>query len=1259
MKPAAFRLFAFVCFLLDAICRAEPPRTAAESSDYQKTSSYAEVTAFCEALAKQSSRIRLSTLGTSYEGRKLPLLTIAEPPVASAADATKSSKLVVLAIANIHAGEVDGKEALLMLARDLALNQDQALLDKLAIVIVPILNADGNERLGQHRPEQNGPREVGTRENAQGLDLNRDFLKLETPEVRALVRCFSDWNPAVVIDCHTTNGSHHRYTLTYEGGRCPAGDEPLIDFTRDKLLPLAGHKLEDRTGFKSFFYGNFAADHTRWETILPLPRYMTHYLGLRNRIAVLSESYSYAPFKTRVQATQEFVRAVLKVTADNEKTIRALLPLPSSERRSDGTQARSASDGYRREAVVAGSQATHHTTRIPLRYKPAPQALKTTILGFVEEERDGKRTATTQPRDYEAQYYGATEPTLSVERPYAYLLPASSKKVIENLQRHGLTVDELREDLDLEVEIYKIDQISRGRTFQQHQPVELEATARKESRRIPAGTVLISTAQPLGSLAATLLEPQSADGLTTWNFFDEDLKVGGDFPVLRLPTATSIHTGRVRPLAEDRKLDKPITYDAVYPASGQGLSFAGSPASGQTWLDDGAHYLQSREGGYYKIEARSGRATKHFDPAAIARGLQKLPFINSQAANSLSRRATQNLSPQHDATLLTHNGDLYYIKLNGEGAIRLTHTAGEEELASFSPSGKLVAFVRHNNLYVVDIATQTEIALTSDGSDLVFNGKADWVYYEEVFNRSHRAYWWSPDSSHIAFLQFDDSPVNKFTVVDFATKKPEPESTPYPKAGAANPFAWLGLVSASGGDPKWVDLSNYTSTASLIIRAGWLPDSQKAYCYVQDRAQTWLDVCTVDRDGGEPTKLLRDTTKAWVSDPGEPKYLKDGSFLLFSERTGWKHLYHFSADGTLIGPVTSGDWEARTLHTVDEDAGWIYFSGTRDSHLASNLYRVQLDGSRLERLTDSPGDHRCLVSPKCNLFIDSHSDHTGPTQVHLRTADGTLVRTLDTNPVYTLEEYRRGHYELVKIPADGGVTLEGSLLLPPDFDPSRKYPVWFTTYGGPHAPTISDTWGGGRIRDELLAQMGFVIFRADPHSASGQGECSTWTAYRRFGVPELKDVETAIEWLKQKPFIDGERIGMSGYSYGGFLTAFCLTHSKLFAAGIAGAPVTDWHYYDSIYTERYMNTPQENPKGYEETSVVKAAKNLHGKLLIVHGLIDDNVHVQNSLQLIDALQKADKDFEIMFYPHSRHSITERHFGRLQVEFMKRALKVSP
>ena len=1220
-------LVAGLCFMVRAA--AEPPKTAAEASGYERTSTFAEVTAFCEELAKQSSRVRLSTLGTSQEGRKLPLVIVADPPVATAAEAEASKKLVVFAMGNIHAGEVDGKEGLLMLARDLALGQDKSLLEHLMIVIAPIFNADGNEKFGNHRPEQAGPPSVGTRENAAGLDLNRDFVKLESPEVRALVKLLNTWNPAVVIDCHTTNGSHHRYTLTYEGGRCPAGDPRLIEFTQGKLLPAATKLLKEKTGFESYFYGNFAGDHTRWETVLPQPRFGTHYVGLRGRVAVLSESYSYASFKDRVLASQEFVRAVLRQSADERTEIRRLIALTPPE-------------------------------RVALRYKAAPQGKPIPILGFVEEEKEGRRVATTTPRDYEAQYLGGTETTLAVTRPYAYLLTSPSPKVIENLQRHGLTVEELREDLDLEVEAYKVDRITRGRLFQRHDVIDLEASVRKETRRVKAGTALVKTAQPLGNLAVNLLEPQSSDGLVTWNFFDEQLKEGGDFPVLRLPAAATILTARVPALAEERKLDKPITYEAVYGGGfGRGLSFSGSPAIGQTWLPSGEHYLQQRDGQLSKVEARTGKLTPYYDPAPLARGLAKLSFFSNQAAQQLARGAWQRLSPQRDAALFTHENDLYYCKLDGSGAARLTRTPAAEELATFSPDGKLVAFVQANNLFVVEVATQNVRQLTSDGSKTIFNAKADWVYYEEIFNRDHHAYWWSPDSSHIAFLRFDDGPVRNFTIVDQSVARPDAEITPYPKAGAANPLASLGLVAISGGEPQFVDLSAYTPAASLVVRAGWFPDSQTAYCYVQDRAQTWLDFCTVPATGGEVKCLFRETTKAWVNDPGPPHFLQDGSFLLPSERTGWKHLYRFAADGKLLNAVMSGEWEARTVHTVDEAGGWVYFSGTRDGSLGSNLYRVQLDGSKLERLTTAAGSHATNVSPKGNLFIDAWSDHNTPTQVRLYEADGKLARTLDTNPVPSLAEYRRGKYELVQIPTPDGAKLEASLLLPPNFDPRRKYPVWFMTYGGPHAPTVADSWAGGRVRDEMLAQLGFIVFKADPRSASGKGEAATWTAYRQLGLPELKDVETAIGWLKQKEFVDGERIGMSGHSYGGFLTAFCMTHSKLFAAGIAGAPVTDWRNYDTIYTERYMNTPQENPNGYRNTSVVGAARNLHGKLLIIHGLIDDNVHVQNSLQLIEALQRADKDFEVMFYPKSRHGIGGAHYNRLQVEFMKRALNVTP
>jgi dipeptidyl-peptidase-4 len=1226
-----------------------PLLTVAEKTEYKATSRHADVVEFCDKLAKQSPVVRIGELGTSGEGRKLPLLILADPPIATAEEAAKSKKLVVGIIANIHAGEVDGKEAVLMLARDLAMAKEKPLLKDLVIVIAPIFNADGNEKISKdNRKEQLGPEEgVGVRTNAQGLDLNRDYVKLESPEVRALVRFFNQWDPAVFVDCHTTDGSFHQYTMTYEGGRCPAGDARIVSLVTDEMLPEITKRLEKETKYKSYYYGNFSQDRTRWETVPATPRYGGHYVGLRNRISILSESYTYASFKDRVLGTRGFVKDILEYTAENKDKIAKLL-----------ADARSAT-------VKAGTDLME-TATVPLQYKAAARGRPYEFLGFVEEQKDGKRVSTGKPKTYELTYWGGTETTLSVRLPYAYLIPAAQASAVENLQRHGIVLEELREDIELDVEAYKIDDIAKERAFQKHEAVNLKVTPRKEGRKVEAGTVIVRTGQPLGTLAAFLLEPQSCDGLATWNFFDAALKEGKDYPVLRLPAKAALTTGPVRPLPEDRpKQKKTISFDDTY--SNQPPNFSGTPVAIDTWLDDGQHYLQEKGGRLQRVDAVTGRYESFFDPDKLASGLAKLPTIDSDTAYQMAGSSTRSrrpqrgpapsmqMNPQRSAALFVHENDLYHCNLDGTKPLRLTKSPGAKELVKFSPDGQFVAFVRDNNIFVVDVATQTEKALTTDGSATVFNGRADWVYFEEIYHRSRHAYWWSPDSTHLVFLRFDDSPVKKLTVIDHLPVNQRVEETPYPKAGQPNPTVKLGIVSTGGGTIDWADLDNYTASASLITRAGWTPDSQNVFFYMQDRAQTWLDFCTVGVKGGAPTKLFRETTKAWVDDPGDPTYLKDGSFLLLSERDGWKHVYHFDKEGKLIKQVTTGAWEVRTLHVVDEEAGWVYISATKDSATATNLCRAKLDGSGIESLTKG-GDHRIVVAPKAALFLDTCSDEQTPPRVRVCRADGSVARVVDTNPVYTLDDYRLGQYERARIKTPDGFELEASILKPVNFDPKKKYPVWYTTYGGPHAPTIHDSWNAGRFRDEMLANLGFIVFHCDPRSASGKGACATWTAYKQLGVQEMKDIETAIKWLSEHSYVDAARIGMSGHSYGGFMTAYAMTHSKLFAAGIAGAPVTDWRNYDSIYTERYMNTPQENPKGYDASSVVKAAKNLHGKLLIAHGVLDDNVHVQNSLQLVQALQQADRDFEVMLYPQSRHGIVSRHYQRLQIEFMKRTLK---
>lgn len=1227
--------------------------TVAEKSEYRATSRYDEVVVLMDALAKavpegvpegeQSAKPigRRMEMGKTVEGRSIPMLVVADPPVGTkeeAAEAVRGGRMVVFLYGNIHAGEVDGKEALLMLAREMVTAKERPLLKNLVVVFAPIYNCDGNEKFGvQNRTDQAGPEEgYGIRENAAGLDLNRDFVKAEAPETRALMKFVREWDPAVMVDCHTTDGSFHQYLVTYAGAKVPAGDANVIKYVRDTMLPAVTADVGQKAGFKTFFYGNFGGEHTKWETFPAQARYSTNWFGLRGRIGVLSESYSHATFKERVIGSREFVRGVLEYASAHKDEIRKL-------------------EGDADTAAIGAGNAPKDDDLIALRTEAAPFEKKVKIAGFVERQENGKTVPTAEKSDYECEHWEDYKATVTAKRPFAYLYPASLTAVTETLQRQGVQVEELREDIELDAEVFRVSSLSRAmEPFQGHSLATVGLNAEKVARRFPAGTIMVRTGQKLGCLAAYLLEPECEDGLTVWNFFDEGLAEGAEFPVVRLPAPAVVLSGAVRPLAEDRTLGKKIEFGPEY--SSDGLpNLSGSPVGGFTWLDD-EHYLQNREGKLRKVEALTGRSEVFLDPEPMAAALAKIPTVGEKLAHEWAGSGWLNFDKERKGVLFNHENDLYYARVDGTLACRLTSTPGEEELASFSPDGKFVAFVRANDLYVVDVETQHERALTTGGTESLRNGKADWVYYEEVFGRGQRTYWWSPDSSRLAFMQIDSSPVIPYPLVDDLPQDRQVEYASFPKPGQPNPTVKFGIVTAAGGDVRWADLSEYTVASFLITGAGWMPDSSAAYCFIQNRTQTWLDFCTVGTGGGKPTRLFRDENGAWVDIPDSPEFLADGSFLFPSEKTGWKHFYRYGKDGKELGQVTSGEWEARDIAVVDEKGNWVYFTGMKDNAIGGNLYRVHLDGTGLERLTGDAGSHNCTVSKTGKLFVDSWSSFGEPTRVVLRNSDGSVARTLDTNPVYAIEEYELGEASLVQIPAADGFVIEGSLVKPPGFDPAKKYPVWFSSYAGPHAPTVSDTWGGGRTYDQAMASMGILVFHADPRSASGKGAVSARACYKQLGVSELADIETAIKWLTANPWADPERVGISGWSYGGFMTAFAMTHSTLFSAGIAGAGPSDWRDYDTIYTERYMLTPEENPDGYEKTSVVKAAKDLHGRLLIVHGIMDDNVHVQNSWRFVRGLQNAGKDFEMMFYPGYRHGVWGKHYQKVSMEFIERTMR---
>jgi dipeptidyl-peptidase-4 len=486
------------------------------------------------------------------------------------------------------------------------------------------------------------------------------------------------------------------------------------------------------------------------------------------------------------------------------------------------------------------------------------------------------------------------------------------------------------------------------------------------------------------------------------------------------------------------------------------------------------------------------------------------------------------------------------------------------------------------------------------------------------------------------------------------------EVTPYPKAGAPNPIVKLGVVSAAGGEIRWVDTFKYQPEDFLISRVTWSPDSKNIVFQAQNREQTFLDINFADARDGKSKTVIHESSKAWVAINEQPFWLKDGSFLWASERDGWEHLYHYSPDGKLLRQVTDGKWEVRSVEGVDEQSGYIYFTATKDSHIAPSGYRVKLDGSGLTRLTTGDGTHRMDVSPTFNYFIGVWSDLNTPSQVRLFDASGKLVRVIAENKVDALKQYKLGAAELLQVKTRDGFVMEAMMIKPPDFDPSKKYPVMSFTYGGPHAPQVRNAWGSTTYMwHQLLAQKGYIIWVCDNRTASGKGLESTWPVYKNFGELELRDIEDGLAWLKSQPYVDGSRIGIWGWSYGGFMTSYALTHSQSFKIGIAGGSVTDWRDYDSIYTERYMGTPQNNPEGYKKSSPVNAAKNLHGKLLLIHGAIDDNVHMQNTMQFVYELQKAGKQFDLMLYPKQRHGVTDplllKHMRQMMTEFILKNL----
>ncbi len=613
--------------------------------------------------------------------------------------------------------------------------------------------------------------------------------------------------------------------------------------------------------------------------------------------------------------------------------------------------------------------------------------------------------------------------------------------------------------------------------------------------------------------------------------------------------------------------------------------------------------------------------------------------------------------------------DLFLLDLGASRFERLTRTAEKESTPRLAPDGRRLAFVRDNDLYVVDLATRAESRLTRDGSGSVLNGALSWVYWEEVFDHEDAGFWWSPDGSAIAFLRTDESAVSTAEFVDFKPAVPRVLTQRYPKAGGANPSVRLGIVEVASGATVWMDPE--AAPCEYVVAVEWSPDGRRVAVQTEDRPQTRLDLYLVDRRSGQPTRVLTETDAGWMN-THELEFVEKGEgFLWSSERDGYTHLYRYRADGTLLNAVTKGQWSVRgpggfttaplgAIVAVDETRGLVYFTALEKSPVERHLYRVRLDGSGMERLSREDGVHRPTFSLDSRFYVDAHSGHATLPSLSLHDADGGRKADLAPARGDLLTGLDVQYPALLTVPAEDGTPLQASILKPKGFDPARRYPVILHVYGGPGAPRVLDRWDGSAWFDQLLLKEGYVVAAVDNRSATAASWAhETSVARRLWSEGELADLLAGVRWLKAQPWVDPERVGIWGWSGGGMFTLVALTRSKEFKAGIAVAPGTDWRFYDTKFTEAYMKPPAENPDGYEQTSLPRRAKDLHGRLLLVFGTHDDNVHPQNGWAFADELVAAGIPFEMMAYPMRKHGIEDRpasiHLFKKMLEFWKERL----
>ncbi len=704
---------------------------------------------------------------------------------------------------------------------------------------------------------------------------------------------------------------------------------------------------------------------------------------------------------------------------------------------------------------------------------------------------------------------------------------------------------------------------------------------------------------------------------------------------------------------------KQLTVERIYSAP----SLSGYQIDGIEWSPDGKCIT------YFEGDGRGSRQLSEMDAATGKRAVlvkaetleAALPPEKASAIQStgLGRLEAQNYlwSPAGDSLLFVGSGNLVLLDLKTMSSKPLIKRDADVTDPKFSPDGKWVSFVRDSNLWVVNLTNGEARALTTGGSEEILKGQLDWVYPEEL--DATTAYWWAPDSSKIAYYEMDERPVTRYPIMDMSSPVGAMDYTRFPQAGEANPIVRVGVVAVAGGDTKWMDTG--ANTDVYLPRVDWLRDSQRVAIQRLNRAQNRLDLEFCDASTGASQTILAETDKYWVNVSADLYFFSDNKrFLWSSERTGFRHYYLYDLSGKQLQQLTSGDWDisgnggfgpgAASHPAVDEAHGSIYFLSNKDDVRDTQLYRLSLNDKSVTRVSREPGTHDVIIAPDESAFVDAVSTTMKPPSQNLYRIDGSRIAAINENGVAELADYHFSPVEFLNLTADDGTKLYADMINPPNFDPSRKYPVLINVYGGPQVQNVRNEWGRvDFLWLEMMAEKGFIVFTLDNRGSYGRGHAFEAAIYHQFGKVELEDQLTGVNYLKSLPYVDASRIGIWGWSYGAYMTLYAMSNAPdVFKAGVAVAPVSDWKLYDTIYTERYMGRPQDNPAGYTNSSPVNKAASLQGKLMLAHGTGDDNVHFANTSEMINALIAAGRyPADVMIFPGRGHPISDRS-ARIQL-----------